>query len=735
LIHLTCMQICTRLLVWFLPVVLFIVGCEKPGLASTAGTSGAGHKIEPIKCVEGLPQTFCDFVSENRGGILPDPRDGKFSEFKVEAIGGWGAPPDKVVGWVFPKEKSGDQYALTANGIRVKVSEVLGGLVLDETNVMSKIINGKTPSFNQESERVDSLGWFRIPVVLIALDRQDLAKVVWTDSEEKNKQFAHMLNQMNISDELLKGFIRDRKLEILECYRTQDWQHGLEVARIYSLNAEKEPANNYYGFQSTPKPEQIVKDLERRLTSKQGPVNLDEISTLETGERRKEIIRALDGNVESKMGQGTGASADWLVQQEGVEMIPLLLEDLKTDDRLAPNANFAFGGFGSSLPVTVRSKIIMMLQQLWQGIPGSKLQMVNSREDFVAVADWYLKEWEVQSNMRLSKRIHRNIVNSQLGVDELNQSIKQLFEKAGPGSMVPYQAGKTPFNIDELTPDEQSQIGDAIEKILSEVTSDAKGNHSSACNLVVGLAKIRGKSCLPILQRYSRDLVTMIDSSSNGSPMNQFGTAMGTVVSQRIALGDRDGAITDMKQMFSKITLEDSSQIWVMRAAWEFPGDKDLQALFESLLKTSQADMLARGNRSVPNFLTSPFSIEVWKSPGVRRFVLNHLKDNSQLGEAKIERITGDSGSYSYTIGGKNAGGSGGPVPRGSKVGSTVSFTVGDFWAHEISTAMSGSEFSLTEPEAQRKAKRNQMIKRIESGNLNLKDVRSGVNNIPVWIP
>jgi len=636
-----------------------------------------------------------------------------------------------AVGWVLPEDKDGDQFAILGNGLRVKVGEVVKEVPLDEKTVMDRIVNAGGQMGGMIGQRRDNSQIFRVPVMLIALARQDLAKVVWSDWEEKNKNYLEQMNQINASEALLSGFFVDRKMEITACYREKDWQHGLEVARAYSLNAEREPKSVYGNVRREPTAQQIVKDLERRVLGDEKAVNLDELAGLEFGVRRAELIRGLDGNVESNAGPMSGMSIDGFVMQEGPEMVPLLLEAVKTDDRLTLGMDYMVNDFGPTLPTTVRSYIGTLLQRMWTGMPTSRLAEFGDPEKAKSAAEWYLLEWSAQSAMRLGKRIHRNVVSGKLSANELDQAMKQLFEKAGPGSQVPYVAGKTPFNIDELTPEEQSEIGEAIEKILAEVSADPNGNHSSAANLVVGLAKIRGKECLPILQRYSRDLVTMIDGDSQNNSLNRYGPAMGAVISQRIALGDRKAAMADLKVVFGKVNLQDSTQIWVLRAAWEFPDDAELQGMVEKLLSGSSAE----GPNYVPDFLTSPFADGAWKAPGVRRFALRHLKNEAKLGVAKVERVNGGSASYSYQVAGSGGGSTSGAVSSGVKVGMEVDFSVGDYWAEKVGRSMGIERFSLIDSAAKRKELRGQMIRSLESGSVGKRNARTGVQYIEVWRP
>ncbi len=727
------MRSSNRFLWLSLSVVFVLVGCGKSGLGAMKGSPV--RKVEQIKCEEGLPQKFCEFVGENRGGVLPDPRSGKFSEFKI-APGRWDSPAGVAVGWVFDADKDGDQFALLGNGMRVKVAEVIKELTLDEKTLMDRIVNFNSQMITFDHQRRDNSHIFRTPVVLIALDRQDLAKVVWKDWEAKFKNYGDQLNQINVKESLLQGFFMDRKLEITNSYREKDWQHGLEVARIYALNVDQEPQSPYTRSpRPDPTPKQIVEDLERRITSKDQPVNIDELAGMETGRRHAELIRGLDGNWESASGQMTGMTLDGYIIQEGAEIVPLLLEDVKNDNRLTLGMDYMVNDFGPMLPITVRNYVATLLPRIWNGMPSNRLADFADPAKARDAADWYLKEWSVQGDLRLSKRIHRNIVDGKLRANELDQAIKQLFEKAGPGSTVPYQAGKTPFNIDELTPVEQGQIGDAIEKSLAEVSSDPQGNHSSAANLIVGLAKIRGKVCLPVLQRYSRDLATMIASDSHGSPLNRYGPAMGAAVSERIALGDGAAAMLDLKQVFGSVNMQDATQIWVLRAAWEFPADKELQAMIEQLLLNSlKGDSEQQQNR-IPDFLTSAFADDAWKSPGVRRFVLSQLKNNQGGGVATIDRVNGDSGSYSYKIAGYGGGSTSGQLPKGTKVGAKVSFSLGDYWAQQVGRSIGFDQFSLVDSAERRKVLRSQIIQSLESGKIKGRDGHTGQQYIPVWKP
>lgn len=713
-----------RILIIALSVVMggILGGCTQEGLVAKAQV-----KQEILKCEGDIPQQICDFVAEHQGGLFPDMKGAMFAEFSI-ARPGFGGESPMTIGWLLPKEGE-DQFAVLPNGIVKKVAKPGAEQVLDETVVKEKIF----PVMNEMiydgfRSYQDGSNRDRVLAVLVAVGRQDLAQVA-----AKSKSVDQQMLGVQRSSDLIGTSFRYRNAEVSDAYGARDWNWALRVAKILDQNADKRPkqeVNLDPTMVVTPK--DVIRDLERRLSDSRSLVDYRTIPTQHGKERWEQLLRALDGSTVVEQ-NGNYGDPSYLLVAEGQDIIPFLLEDLKTEDRLSASSSNLFMTTGR-LPGPVRRMVVQVVQQIWEGMPSDRLTDLNDPKKAEAAADWYLEKWMTYKGLRLSQRIYKNIESGTMNEYQLSQSIKELFGKAGPGSPAPYVPGKTPMNIDEFSAEQKEFVADKLEQTLMQSTANPRENRHYSDNLVIGLAKLRGKDSLPALQRYTRDLLTMIQANRQNSPLNQYGKPFGAVIAQRIAIGDRDAAMMDLAAVMPLIKQFDSTEFKAMRAAWEFPKDKELQSKIEKVLMDWAKNKDDEGQTINVNFVWPPRSNDIFQSPGVRSFVIKQLRDSRAYGEATVTRVDVSSVSYSYKT--PNSGGSSGSsvVPKDIKVGQVIAFTKGDFVADQMRRHLNNFKFSLVGSVAERKAAREEMVKIFESGKLPAEE-NYGLEELSIWRP
>lgn len=295
----------------------------------------------------------------------------------------------------------------------------------------------------------------------------------------------------------------------------------------------------------------------------------------------------------------------------------------------------------------------------------------------------------------------------------------RLFEPAAAVGGVRYVPGRIPTGMDQLLAEELEELPVILERrILGPWPGMERGSERNKSNLAIRLAQLRGVEALPVLRQYTANLLAEIVGGSRESGWNQFGPALGAVVSQRVALGDREAALKDYRAVIGGFDAFGPVEIETLRPAWEHPGDRELQSIAREALERIEAKVLAerpKENVLVPDWVGSAYRVPWMGSAAFREYLAKKIGDRTEVGTVEWLGKPGD-GAYRYKTGNRQGGGSVGQDQSGPYVEGVSPIVRGDVFAFEFARRLQGREFVMVWTAERRAKERAALVRDLRNG-------------------
>lgn len=688
-----------------------------------------------------LPAELVSAIKKYVGQGIPDVRGGELRTAKVAQVPGYPGMPDRVdvIGWVMPADENGVQLVITLYGAIHRVASPGEPISVDEA--FSK-------SYDADQYMVD-MGRMMMDrslckiVMLVIAGETKSAEKYFEQMKSGNPAVQGWIGGPNTNYESFIGqlFFNSNFATMNRFAKETDWKNGVTAA-IRAKYCEEHISTGqgriYQGYSiGLVKTDQIILDLERRIKENRPVPKIIDIVALEPEARRKALIQALDGTVKLDP-QEPQLSVAGLITEEGEAIIPDLIEAYRTDDRVSFTMNEF--GFPNNMPQPVRTLIHRYISQLWVGMPALPYSSMEGRYD--RSADYWSARWKEHSKLSGGQRYLNSIADMKNSDRSASSSLMGLFAKGTGGGKVTYVPGRVPIILDQLTEAERKKLAEALEKRIIRFGDpiDRNPDFEAVGQLCIGLAHVKGKDSIPALRQFTLEVLAKLSVASDNS-WSQYGSALGAVISQRIALGDEKAALVDYQAALANYSVKNVLNQDALRTGWEHPNNAAVQDLVASALSRAINKLKSEGGNEVSRsyVMLNNFHRQSWfGSLGIKRVIADMVSDNTQLGTIKTtSRDSYVQVEYTY------------PNGRGSTSYSKdvanlvadkeMTLYAGDLSIMQIDNGIKDMKFILARPEEARKSFRADFAKKLRDKGFDwkahLENRYYGGNELPIYRP
>jgi hypothetical protein len=541
-----------------------------------------------------FPKEFLRQYNEVYGRFLIAPEGAEYRKFRYfgnQLNNGFG----DAEGWVWQDEKTKNHYAVLRSGRVIAVQKVGEKVEIEPERLQRNFyrysyVENLLAGSNLMSAAVflafgeTKAAEFLLQELQFTGGSGPAPVINWGNNATLEDQFV----QARYYDYMLA--LNSRSAEVAEWSALQLRDSNAKILRK-TLN---------YGELFTD-PNLMIREARRFRTQPEFRLELSQLGWMTKEDQIKSLVESL----------AWGASSE--VQERlatyGPEVIPLLIDCYEKEDRLSPNYPYSV----SSWIPTVRDRLLATLSRIWICIPIDPVYSGRINGQYVS-ADFLRSEWEKQKNLRMVDRIARGLIltNGKLA----RTWVPRLLASVGESDRISEkQARNGAIRLDEMKAEDRKALIVMIQNHVYDISQFGKfDRETDYADLLVLLSALDERQGKEYLRKYFSWALTLGRIESW-----EFRSSLGRLVAQRIALGDRDRALSD----FSKIIeLEKENRHYREEdfiSATEFSEDAKVQKFFGEYFKDITQRYLGsgQGGRDVVNF-TGSLNIQILRSPGVR---------------------------------------------------------------------------------------------------------------------
>ena len=495
-------------------------------------------------------------------------------------------------------------------------------------------------------------------------------------------------------------------------YYSSNFESAKSWAKRMKLTIRPQAENNgqmFWGNQNLPR--QLMAELERRTGIE--PPSIDNLGKMSDDIRRRSLIELLDtsGAISGKNRERFSAYGHAV--HEGDAIVPHLIEAYRTDSRWSQERRSTLRSYVFIEPRPVREIILTCLRLVWKGIELPARLSGYDRAD--EAADWMLAKWESVKQLNDAERCLVGIQTVGVNSAELAHILGTLFLDwrvwRGDTWVIEREA-----LVRRLNSSQKDELRAALDVHLKR---EVEKTPEYIVNLAfpLALARLNGHEAIPLLDLYMSKLIEKAKGAGPSSRSN-FDDAVGTLTTQRIALGDGEAAVKDYEAFLTLPSTNTHGFGWVelFLPAWEFPENEALQKLVKETLTIELEDYL--DGRTENDGVFHPLyafaqATESYRSPAIQQILVELIRDESDYGLVFYRDI-------SRRIVTKNENHRRLKLVQGpmETPDDAVAITKGDYVVYLLSEQVDGIEFELYESSLERRKQRERIVRMMESGNL-----------------